>query len=194
MIPHCGRAITLLLPLLSQATESTLVLLMEALETSLRAGPVNLNSDDYVRISSTILSVWAAHANGASECARCVFCTDGTSDPLIAASVSDLLAGLAGSPDPSAVNCIATNVLPQLSIAISKHRTDPSSVEAASAVGIVDGVLIGYGNILPPGTFASIAPELLAFLSTSDDRGVIQEGLDALAQCVKKGATQILEW
>ena len=64
MLPLCSDATVLLLPLLSQTFEATLVLILEALEFIIRAGPDTFSTQDFVAVANSVLSAWTTQSNG----------------------------------------------------------------------------------------------------------------------------------
>lgn len=172
--PHCIAAISYIAPLLLHAHESTLVLVVEAIDAALTTGGQDLDAEDAATVFATLLDVWQNNATGSSRpfsASSSMTCL-GRTDPTVTTSVSDLLATYASTRTPVAQQTLATVILPALASLLA--ATDTENLIVAPAISALDSIMSEQSALLAEGLFASFAGPLFALLEVTDDQAVIQ--------------------
>ncbi|GAA5841531.1 hypothetical protein JCM3766R1_003978 [Sporobolomyces carnicolor] len=171
-------ALSKLLPLLPQATENTLVLVLDAIQSTLKAGSAAVDAPTYALLIKALLETWFAKPE----------------DPLLGSAISDVFGSLSSSSSPAAQNAILNSALPALAAVMTELRTDPLSVRASTAIDIADNIFSHMPTPLLPGSFGKIAVNLFEALDATEDRDVTQSGLNIVTSVIRKDVNQLLEW
>ena len=192
--PYAPRIVQKLGPLLTQASEDTLILIIETVqavvveETDQGEATTTANVEPAIigEIVRAALQVWAPNAR----------------DIILLSVISDLLESLAGSKQPGVPQVIVQQSLPFLAAAIGSSLSDqaessaegePSAV-AETAVELAKSVLDGAHPEALRGAVGVLCPNLFGVLSTSKDRDVLQNGIECLTVLVKKSTQELLDW
>ncbi|SNX84223.1 related to KAP114 - Member of the karyopherin-beta family, nuclear import [Melanopsichium pennsylvanicum] len=192
--PYAPRVVQKLGPLLTQASEDTLILIIETVQAvvveetdSGEAASTALVEPAIIgEIVRAALKVWAPNAR----------------DIILLSVVSDLFESLAGSKQPGVPQVIVHESLPFLAAAIGSSlpgQADASadggpSVIAETAVELAKSVLDGASPAALRGATGVLCPNLFRVLSSSEDRDVLQSGIECLTVLVKKCTQEIIEW
>lgn len=193
--PYAARIVQKLGPLLTQASEDTLILIIETIQavvveeldsgkatTSTRVEPAIIGE-----IVKAALQVWASNAR----------------DIILLSVVSDLLESLAGSKQPGVSQVTVQQSLPYLAAAIGSSlaaQADPSTADsepsavAETAVELAKSVLDGAEPGSLRGAVSVLCPNLFSVLSASQDRDVLQNGIECLTVLVKKCTQELVDW
>ncbi|PWN46726.1 ARM repeat-containing protein [Violaceomyces palustris] len=192
--PLAPRIIRQLGPLLTRASEDTLVLVVETIQSVLAedrdlegeevAGALIHNEVEPEVIGNLVeasLQVWAPNAR----------------DIILLSVVSDLLESLASSKSSIISRVVVERSLPILSAAIvdslkeeEEEEEEPSAL-AESAVELTLAVLQGAKADHLQGVVGVLCPNLFRVLRKSKDRDVIQNGLECLTLLVKKSHLEL---
>ncbi|TKY91057.1 hypothetical protein EX895_001056 [Sporisorium graminicola] len=192
--PYAPRIVQKLGPLLTQASEDTLILIIETVQAvvveetdSGEATTTALVEPAIIgEIVRAALQVWAPNAR----------------DIILLSVVSDLLESLAGSKQPGVPQVIVQQSLPFLAAAIGSSVPDqpdtstegePSAI-AETAVELAKSVLDGANAAALRGAVNVLCPNLFKVLSTSQDRDVLQNGIECLTVLVKKCTQELVDW
>lgn len=167
-----------LLPLVNQTTENTQVLVIEAVRSAVKVGAGALDAGACRSLVESVLTVWL----GKPE------------DPLLGSAICEVFDSLSSTASVVVEDSIRNDAFPSLVAAMIQVRHDPYSIPAASAIDIVDALFAGRPAPLAPGWFAAIAPTLFEVVTLTDDRDVLQAGLNILTTTVRKDVTQLLEF
>lgn len=73
-------------------------------------------------------------------------------------------------------------------------RYDPFSTRASAAIDIVDSIFSGRKIPLGEGLFSVVAEILFEALGKTEDRDVLQSGLNIITSVVRKDVAQLLNW
>lgn len=181
--------------MLKQTSSSTLVLLLEAIEAVLRSGIETLSSEDLSHVVRAVFAIWQQEIAGERVTAFSVKCEYPLRhlalDPSVSLAVSELLSAIASGRASVAQSSLQADILPFLSAALQAKE---ESHIPASAVDMLDSVLNAAQSPLPSDAFETVAPNLLPLLAATDDRSIIQSGLDVLVQFSRKGWEQVQQW
>ncbi|SPO21446.1 related to KAP114 - Member of the karyopherin-beta family, nuclear import [Ustilago trichophora] len=192
--PYAPRIVQKLGPLLTQASEDTLILIIETVQAVVveETGSGEATTTAMVEpaiigeIVRAALQVWAPNAR----------------DIILLSVVSDLLESLAGSKQPGVPQVIVQQSLPFLAAAIGSSLPDqadssqdgePSAI-AETAVELAKSVLDGANPTALRGAVSVLCPNLFGVLSTSEDRDVLQNGIECLTVLVKKCTHELVDW
>lgn len=193
--PFARQALLQFLPVLHQTSSSTLVLLLEAIEAVLRSGIDTLSSEDVAHVVRAVFAIWQQEI--ASESLTAFFSLEhddsllAVLDPSVSLAASELLSAIACGQSPAAQTSLGADVLPFLAAALQAN--EKSHIPAA-AVDVLDSVLNAAQSPLPANAFQTVAPNLLPLLAVTDDRSIIQSGLDILVQFSRKAWSQVQQW
>ncbi|BGP06448.1 hypothetical protein JCM10049v2_002270 [Rhodotorula toruloides] len=171
-------ALSKLLPLLPQTSENTLVLVLDAIQSSLKVGGTVIDQATCSSLIKTLLETWFATPE----------------DPLLGSTIADVFASLSASPSPVVQSVLLNEALPALASTMTELRTDPSSIRAASALEITNSIFSRFPSPLPAGAYERVAEILFEVLGATDDRDIIQTGLDVVTTVIRKDVDQLLNW
>ncbi|SAM58032.1 related to KAP114-Member of the karyopherin-beta family, nuclear import [Ustilago bromivora] len=192
--PLAPRIVQKLGPLLTQASEDTLILIIETIQAvvveeteSGEATTTGLVEPAIIgEIVRAALQIWAPNAK----------------DIVLLSVISDLLGLLAGSKQTGVPQVIVEQSLPFLAAAIGSSlpeqadaSTDgePSAI-AETAVELAKSVLDGANPAALRGAVNFLCPNLFRVLSVSEDRDVLQNGIECLTVFVKKCTQELVDW
>ncbi|EPQ29170.1 uncharacterized protein PFL1_03457 [Pseudozyma flocculosa PF-1] len=190
--PFAGRIVRQLGPLLTQASEDTLVLVVETIQSVVvedeeaahtAEGPLPPIVEPQVigSIVQAALQIWAPNAR----------------DVILLSVVSDLLESLAGSRQQGVPDVVVQSSMPLLAAAIGsgieQQDNEPSAL-AETAVELAKSVLDGAESAALRGVVAILCPNLLKVLKVSEDRDVQQNGIECLTLLVRKCGPELLAW
>ncbi|GAA6037267.1 hypothetical protein JCM8097_008653 [Rhodosporidiobolus ruineniae] len=175
---QAATTLSKLLPLLPQTTENTLVLILDAIQSSLKAAGTVLDAATCSALIKTVLTTWFEKPE----------------DPLLGSAVADVFASLSASPSPTVQNALLSEALPALVSIMAEFRSDPSSIRAAAALDIANSIFSRFPSPLPAGAFDRVAEPLFEMLGATEDRDVIQTALDIVTTVIRKDVDQLLNW
>ncbi|KAM0788544.1 hypothetical protein ACM66B_001672 [Microbotryomycetes sp. NB124-2] len=173
-----GQALSRLFPLLPQATENTLVLVVETIEAGVKATGPALDEQTTAALASTLFEIWFTKPE----------------DPMLAATIGQVMTTVASLSTSAVQSALLSTILPELNLALAKFEIDPYGTAVSSAVEFVDAIFSGLQAPMGPGLFAAVASHLFNVLTVTDDRQVIQSGLNVITNVVRKDVQQLLDW
>ncbi|ORY73226.1 ARM repeat-containing protein [Leucosporidium creatinivorum] len=175
---RAAQTLGMLLPLLPQTTENTLVLVIETIESTLKVGGPSLDQDTCSTLVKMVLETWFAKPE----------------DPMLGVSIGEVFSSLSAAPSLAVQHVLLHEALPHLTASMAQIRIDPFSPAAAAAMDIVDSIFDGRPSPMGEGLFAAVAPTLFEVLSVSEDRDIVQTGLNIITSVVRKDVDQLLNW
>ncbi|TIC67003.1 ARM repeat-containing protein [Wallemia mellicola] len=183
--PKALPILSSVVPLLSLTTESTLGLLVEAVDGLLSTiEKETLTTDLVVQLSSVILPVWEKNIN----------------DPLLSSQLDDLfvtLSKLSPSVHTALVNVSVSPLVSAVSRALPGQTSDDdidARLLASSALQLINSIVGARAQGLEPGVLDSTCPALFSILEASDDRSLVQDGIELLTTFIRKDIQGLLEW
>lgn len=194
---QAAASLAKLLPLLPQTSDNTLVLVLDAIQSSLKVGGAVMDQTTCSALIKTVLETWFATPEGAPPCVVLHPAESdllSAPDPLLGSSIADLFASLSASPSPIVQSSLQNEALPALVSTMTEIRSDPSSIRAAAALDISNSIFSRFPTPLPAGAFARIADILFEMLTTTEDRDIIQTGLGVVTTVIRKDVDQLLSW
>ncbi|KAJ1302683.1 hypothetical protein OPQ81_002999 [Rhizoctonia solani] len=170
-----SRILQDLAPLLLVTAEETLALVMEALSVLLKVQGGNWVTVDHAdSLTVALLDVWRKNVK----------------DQVLLSVITDVFEGLAAASYQATVS----QALPSLSTALASASKDETWV-TSSALEIITGLMRGvHEGQLGQGFFAHLGPALFKSLEETEDRDVIQNGIECLTLIVRKDHTQLAQW
>ncbi|CAE7208239.1 unnamed protein product [Rhizoctonia solani] len=164
-----------LAPLLLITAEETLALVMETLSVLLKIGGGKwLTADHAGSLTTALLDVWRKNVK----------------DQVLLSVITDVFEGLAAASYQATVS----QALPSLSAALTLVSQDETWV-TSSALEIITGLMRGvHEGQLGQGFFENLGPALFKAIGETEDRDVIQNGIECLTLIVRKDHTQLTQW
>ncbi|KAF8727515.1 ARM repeat-containing protein, partial [Rhizoctonia solani] len=169
------RVLQDLAPLLLVTVEETLALVMETLSVLLKVeGGKWLTADHATSLTTALLDVWRKNVK----------------DQVLLSVITDVFEGLAAASYQATVS----QALPSLSAALASVSKDETWV-TSSALEIVTGLMRGVQEgQLGQGFFDNLGPALFKAIGETEDREVIQNGIECLTLIVRKDHGQLTQW
>ncbi|KAH7338870.1 ARM repeat-containing protein [Rhizoctonia solani] len=164
-----------LAPLLLVTVEETLALVMETLSVLLKVEDGRwLTADHAGSLTTALLDVWRRNVK----------------DQVLLSVITDVFEGLAAASYQATVS----QALPSLSAALTSVSKDETWV-TSSALEIITGLMRGaHEGQLGQGFFENLGPALFKAIGETEDRDVIQNGIECLTLIVRKDHTQLTQW
>ena len=188
----------MLLPLLPQTTENTLVLVIETIESTLKVGGPNLDHDTCSTLVKLVLETWFSKPEGAYPSSNGCRGVDAdwspVPDPMLGVTIGEVFSALSASSSPAVQHVLLQEALPHLTASMAQIRIDPFSPAAAAAMDIVDSIFSGRPSPIGEGLFAAVASTLFEVLAVAQDRDTTQTGLNIITSVVRKDIDQLLNW
>lgn len=113
---------------------------------------------------------------------------------MLGVSIGEVFSALAAAPSPAVQHVLLHEALPSLVASMAQIRIDPFSPAAAAAMDIVDSIFSGRPSPMGEGIFDAVASTLFEVLSVSEDRDILQTGLNIITSVVRKDVDQLLNW
>ena len=187
--PFAPRIIRQLGPLLAQASEDTLVLVVETIQA------VVIEDEDAAHSEGPLAPVVEPEIIGSIVQAALQIWAPNARDVILLSVISDLFESLAGSKQQGVPKVVVQRAIPTLAAAIvSQQDSDEPSALAETAVELSNSILAGADGGALHGVVNVLCPNLVHVLKTSDDRDVQQRGIECLTQLVRKCPTELLAW
>ncbi|KAG8901625.1 hypothetical protein FRB99_005185 [Tulasnella sp. 403] len=179
ILPLAARIGNDLLPFLPETSESALALVIEALLAVIDLdGSKWLTPDLTVTLARALIDVWIKNVK----------------DPILLSVLNDIFIAVAKSPVPGVYQAIVTTTLPLLADAVSRASASEAWV-SSSAIDLATSLMRGVPKgQLGEGFFALLGPALFACLTATEDRDVIQNGIECLTLVIRKGCDQLLSF
>ncbi|KAJ2799973.1 hypothetical protein H4R20_004232, partial [Coemansia guatemalensis] len=170
--PHLDSFIRGLASIISQLSENSAHIALDALHAALRVDP-DVTASLEPLISEVVMSVWKKYH----------------ADVLLNGIVVDIIEDLAANPH--ARDAFARRALSTIGSAIS--GADDTTV-IASAIDLLCGLIKGMPSPMPEGYTDAIFPSLMRVLSITNDSEVQQCGQLCLKSLVQKDAVRLSQW
>ncbi|CAO1633620.1 unnamed protein product [Parajaminaea phylloscopi] len=192
LAPYTPRIIARLGPLLSQATEETLVLILETIQcvvsdqaasAAAAADATAVSPQTYAELVQAALQVWRAHPN----------------DYIMLSVVSDLLESLASQRSADLAQTVlqvAQSTLGPAILSAAVPQEPDAETLLESAVSLAESLLKGSRNetLTACGSVDCLLGPLLCALQNSEDRDVLQSGIGCLTLLVRKASEHVGAW
>ncbi|KAL5640264.1 hypothetical protein ACGC1H_007512 [Rhizoctonia solani] len=164
-----------LAPLLLITVEETLALVMETLSVLLKVeGGRWLAADHAASLTTALLDVWQKNVK----------------DQVLLSVITEVFEGLAAASYQATVS----QALPSLSVALTSVSNDETWI-TSSALEIITGLMRGAPEgQLGHGFFENLGSALFKAIGETEDRDVIQNGIECLTLIVRKEHTQLTQW
>ncbi|TIA71942.1 hypothetical protein E3P89_01920 [Wallemia ichthyophaga] len=183
--PKALQILSSIVPLLAHTTESTLGLLVEAVDSVLDTlNTEALTTELVVQLSSVILPVWEKNVN----------------DPLLASQLDDLFVTLSESGSKAHSALVGIAVKPLIGAVSRAAPGQPGGEDvdarllASSAIQLINSIVRARSEGLEPGVIATTCPALFNILESADDRTLMQDGIELLTTYIRKDIQGLLEW
>ncbi|XP_010532428.1 PREDICTED: importin-9 [Tarenaya hassleriana] len=183
LLPDMNRAVILpqimnlfssLTELLHQASDETLILVLETLQQAIKAGHEASASIESI-ISPVILNVWVAHV----------------SDPFISIDVIEVLEAIKNSP--GCLHPLTSRILPYIGPILNKPQQQPEGLVAGS-LDLLTMLLKGSPNDVVKAAYDFCFDAVIRIILQSDDHTELQNATECLATFVSGGRQELLTW
>ncbi|KIO31746.1 polysaccharide lyase family 8 protein [Tulasnella calospora MUT 4182] len=177
IVPLAARICNDLTPFLLSATEDALTLVTEALLAMIELGDSEwLTPELTTPLVTSLMEVWIKNVK----------------DPILLSVLTDVFVAIARCPVPGVYQAIVTIALPSLASAITQATQDQSWI-VTSAIDLATSLMRGAPKgQLGDGFFNLLGPALFTCLLNTEDREVIQNGIECLTLVIRKGCDQLL--
>ncbi|PWN44604.1 ARM repeat-containing protein [Ceraceosorus guamensis] len=190
--PYSARVVSRLGPLLAVTTTSTLVLIVETLQlvatqSQDEHGGTNANgvpAGVYAEVINATLTAWCRDAK----------------DHVLLSVVEDMLELLAGGASHAHAHAVTSSALAALSQIVKQKESgnvdSEGAVLAAGSFELMAATLRGASSdtLSHIDLSQEVLPALVATLTVSDDRDILQRGVECLTHLVRKATQQTLAW
>ncbi|TIA84907.1 hypothetical protein E3P99_04112 [Wallemia hederae] len=183
--PKAMQILSSIVPLLAHTTESTLGLLIEAVDSVLGTlDTTALSTELVVQLASVVLPVWEKNVN----------------DPLLSSQLDDLFVTLSKSGAASHSALVGVAVAPLVGAIARAAPGQPGGDDvdarllASSAIHLIDSIVGARSEGLEQGVLATTCPALFNVLENADDRSLLQDGIELLTTFIRKDINGLLEW
>ncbi|KAG8898465.1 hypothetical protein FRC00_002797 [Tulasnella sp. 408] len=177
VVPLAARICNDLTPFLQNATEDALTLVTEALLAVVEMGESKwLTPELTSQLVTSLMEVWIKNVK----------------DPILLTVLTEVFVAIARCPVPGVYQAIVTVALPSLATAITQATQDQAWV-VTSAIDLATSLMRGAPKgQLGDGFFNLLGPALFTSLLNTEDREVIQNGIECLTLVIRKGCDQLL--
>ncbi|CDZ96419.1 Predicted importin 9 [Phaffia rhodozyma] len=179
--PLSHRILSTIVPLILQAGDEVLALVLESLRAVLGVDESALEPGLMGQLVDVLLEVWAKNVK----------------DPIISSTFEDLFAHLASTPSTAAYAALGSHSIPRLCTTISSvNYADPDSTTlAGAAVELLSNIFRGRRAGLDPegkGWTGLVANAIFPCLIHGDDMELVQNGVEVLILLIRKDCQTIL--
>ncbi|KAG8991743.1 hypothetical protein FRB93_002589 [Tulasnella sp. JGI-2019a] len=179
VVVHAPRILRNLTPLLGVTSEDSLNLVVDALFPVIEMGESGWLTPEITEpLVAALMDVWVKNIK----------------DPVLLSSLSDIFLALAKCPVPTVYQAVVKNTVPTLANAIS-HSGAGENWISSSAIDLVTSLMRGATKgQLGEGFFAVLGPALFNCILVTEDREVIQNGIECLTMVIRKGCDQLMNF
>lgn len=177
MRPQSGPILYLLLPLLQQATNDTLYLVIETIRAVLALDKSVLNPESAEEVSERVFDIWLKYST----------------DPILTAVVEEFFEAIVETSPPIA-QAIVKALGPRLATLIVQPVTDETVHLPSEAVQLSNSLIRSRGGPLEKELIATATAAIMTLLITTDDMDAIQYGIQHLTWVVRKDCDKLLAW
>ncbi|KAG8887813.1 hypothetical protein FRB98_008995 [Tulasnella sp. 332] len=179
VVAQAPRIVRDLTPLLGATTDESLSLVADALFVAVEINESKwLTTEITEPLVAALMQVWVQNVK----------------DPILLSTLSDSFVTLAKCPIPEVYQAVVKHTLPTLASAMSHPGVGESWINS-SAIDLATSLMRGAtkGN-LGEGFFAVLGPALFACILATEDREVIQNGIECLTLVIRKGCDQLMNF
>uniref|UniRef100_A0A453RB64 Importin N-terminal domain-containing protein n=1 Tax=Aegilops tauschii subsp. strangulata TaxID=200361 RepID=A0A453RB64_AEGTS len=163
-----------LVDLLRQASDETLHLVLETLQSAIKSGGEQSTSIEPV-ISPIILDVWAQHI----------------ADPFISIDAVEVLEAIKNAP--GCLEPLVSRILPTIGTILSKSKIQPDGLVAGS-LDLLTMILKNAPAAVVKAVFDTCFTSTIQIVLESDDHGEMQNATECLAAFISGGRQELLVW
>ncbi|CAM0914131.1 unnamed protein product [Alopecurus aequalis] len=172
--PNIMGILSSLVDLLRQASEETLHLVLETLQSAVKSGGEQSTSIEPV-ISPIILDVWAQHI----------------ADPFISIDAIEVLEAMKNAP--GCLQPLVSRILPTIGAILSKPKSQPDGLVAGS-LDLLAMILKNAPAAVVKAVFDMCFTFIIQITLESDDHGEMQNATECLAALISGGRQELLVW
>ncbi|CAL9216293.1 unnamed protein product [Arabidopsis halleri] len=174
ILPQIMNLFSSLTDLLHQASDETLVLVLETLQQAIKAGHEASASIESI-ISPVILNVWVAHV----------------SDPFMCIDVIDVLEAIKNSP--GCLHPLTSRILPFIGPILNKPHQQPAGL-ASGSLDLLTMLLKGAPSDIVKTAYEFCFDAVIRIILHSEDHGELQNATECLAAFISSGRQELLTW
>jgi hypothetical protein len=186
--PSSHSILSLLIPLLGQATGETLYLVLETVRAVLGLDDALLSPDNCGQVVEPLYAIWESNS----------------SDPIATAIIEETFDTLASRP--AIVSRIVSILAPRLAAAISGTGPGATALAGAAAdedeqvhvpgeaVQLANSLIRTRGGPIESELVENITAAVMGTLAKTDDMDVIQHGMIHLTLLIRKDAERLISW
>nr|CAB3488054.1 unnamed protein product [Digitaria exilis] len=172
--PNVMGILSSLVDLLRQASDETLHLVLETLQSAIRSGGEQSTLIEPI-ISPIILDVWAQHI----------------ADPFISIDAIEVLEAIKNAP--GCLQPLVSRILPTIGSILGKPKIQPDGLVAGS-LDLLTMVLKNAPAIVVKAVFDTCFVSTVHIVLESDDHGEMQNATECLAAFISGGRQELLVW
>uniref|UniRef100_A0ACD6AEW2 Uncharacterized protein n=1 Tax=Avena sativa TaxID=4498 RepID=A0ACD6AEW2_AVESA len=172
--PNIMGILSSLVDLLRQASEETLHLVLETLQSAIKSGGEQSTSIEPV-ISPIILDVWAQHI----------------ADPFISMDAVEVLEAIKNAP--GCLQPLVSRILPTIGAILSKSKIQPDGLVAGS-LDLLTMILKNAPAAVVKAVFDTCFTFIIQITLESDDHAEMQNATECLAAFISGGRQELLVW
>lgn len=173
-MPNIMGILSSLVDLLRQASDETLHLVLETLQSAIKSGGEQSTSIEPV-ISPIILDVWAQHI----------------ADPFISIDAVEVLEAIKNAP--GCLEPLVSRILPTIGTILSKSKIQPDGLVAGS-LDLLTMILKNAPAAVVKAVFDTCFTSTIQIVLESDDHGEMQNATECLAAFISGGRQELLVW
>lgn len=174
ILPQIMNLFSSLTDLLHQASDETLILVLETLQQAIKAGHEASASIESI-ISPVILNVWVAHV----------------SDPFISIDIIDVLEAIKNSP--GCLHPLTSRILPFIGPALKKPHQQPEGLVSGS-LDLLTMLLKGAPSDVVKTAYEFCFDAVIRIILHSEDNSELQNATECLAAFISSGRQELLSW
>ncbi|TVU11657.1 hypothetical protein EJB05_45254 [Eragrostis curvula] len=172
--PNIMGILSSLVDLLRQASEETLHLVLETLQSAIKSGGEQSTSIEPI-ISPIVLDVWVQHI----------------ADPFISIDAVEVLEAIKNAP--GCLQPLVSRILPTIGSILEKPKIQPDGLVAGS-LDLLTMVLKNAPTVVVKAVFDTCFISTILIVLESDDHGEMQNATECLAAFISGGRQELLAW
>ncbi|KAK3132178.1 hypothetical protein QOZ80_6AG0516960 [Eleusine coracana subsp. coracana] len=172
--PNIMGILSSLVDLLRQASDETLHLVLETLQSAIKSGGEQSTSIEPI-ISPIVLDVWVQHI----------------ADPFISIDTVEVLEAIKNAP--GCLQPLVSRILPTIGSILGKPKIQPDGLVAGS-LDLLTMILKNAPPIVVKAVFDTCFISTILIVLESDDHGEMQNATECLAAFISGGRQELLAW
>ncbi|KAK3128950.1 hypothetical protein QOZ80_6BG0468780 [Eleusine coracana subsp. coracana] len=172
--PNIMGILSSLVDLLRQASDETLHLVLETLQSAIKSGGEQSTSIEPI-ISPIVLDVWVQHI----------------ADPFISIDAVEVLEAIKNAP--GCLQPLVSRILPTIGSILGKPKIQPDGLVAGS-LDLLTMILKNAPPIVVKAVFDTCFISTILIVLKSDDHGEMQNATECLAAFISGGRQELLAW